>query len=138
MMQLDAPASAVVFRTACALGTCGAPSYAPHPMGFARSKTTWHQSISESPNGAMIRWRGKSLDRAPPRADCSRIELAALPKERDELRLHALGWETANIHLGNLKPRILQEDLKKWPPGWLLQAARKMEKAVLADYADYN
>ena len=34
--------------------------------------------------------------------DCSRIELASLPAERDEARLlHAMGWETANIHLGS-------------------------------------
>jgi hypothetical protein len=71
--------------------------------------------------------------------DCSRIELYALPKNRDEIRLlHAMGWETANVHLGSRKPRVLQADLSKRPPGWLLHAARKMEKAVLADFADYN
>jgi hypothetical protein len=38
--------------------------------------------------------------------DCSRIELAALPRERDETRLlHAMGWETANVHLGSAKGR---------------------------------
>ncbi len=32
---------------------------------------------------------------------CSRIELAVLPSNRDEIRLlFAMGWETANIHLG--------------------------------------
>ena len=67
--------------------------------------------------------------------DCSRIELAALPKERDELRLlHAMGWETANVHLGGAKPAILLKDLHKRPAGWLLQCAHKMEKAVLADF----
>ena len=67
--------------------------------------------------------------------DCSRIELSALPKERDELRLlHAMGWETANVHLGSAKPRVLLADLKKRPRGWLLTAARQMEKAVRADF----
>ncbi len=71
--------------------------------------------------------------------DCSRIELAALPKERDEVRLlQAMGWETANIHLGSVKARVLQNDLKKRPRGWLLAAARKMEKAVQADFEDYS
>jgi len=71
--------------------------------------------------------------------DCSRIELSALPQERDEIRLlHAMGWETANIHLGTLKARTLQADLEKRPRGWLLQAARKMQKAVLADFEDYR
>jgi len=71
--------------------------------------------------------------------DCSRIELSALPKERDELRLlHAMGWETANIHLGTGKAKVLLADLKKRPQGWLLKAARAMEKAVLGDFGDYK
>ncbi len=71
--------------------------------------------------------------------DCSRIELASLPKERDEIRLlHAMGWETANVHLGSAKPRVLAADLAQRPPGWLLEAARKMEKAVMADFAAYS
>src|SRR5438128_11264483 len=33
---------------------------------------------------------------------CLRIELDELPKNRDECRLlFAMGWETANIHLGS-------------------------------------
>lgn len=71
--------------------------------------------------------------------DCSRVELSDLPKERDEVRLlHAMGWETANVHLGTAKPGTLLGDLKKRPRGWLLNAARKMEKAVLADFKDYS
>ena len=71
--------------------------------------------------------------------DCSRVELSDLPRERDEIRLlHAMGWETANVHLGTAKPGILLADLKKRPRGWLLGAARKMEKAVLADFKDYS
>jgi Uncharacterized protein conserved in bacteria (DUF2252) len=67
--------------------------------------------------------------------DCSRIELSALPKEHDELRLlRSMGWETANVHLGSAKPSILLKDLGKRPTSWLLQSARKMEKAVLEDY----
>jgi Uncharacterized protein conserved in bacteria (DUF2252) len=67
--------------------------------------------------------------------DCSRIELSALPKERDELRLlYSMGWETANVHLGSARAAILLKDLQKRPPSWLLQCARKMEKAVLADF----
>jgi hypothetical protein len=71
--------------------------------------------------------------------DCSRIELSALPKERDELRLlHAMGWETANIHLGSAKAKTLLADLKKRPANWLQDSARKMEKAVRADFEDYS
>jgi hypothetical protein len=67
--------------------------------------------------------------------DCSRIELSALPKERDEIRLlHAMGFETANIHLGSVKPRMLNADLRERPAGWLYIAARAMEDAVQADF----
>lgn len=70
--------------------------------------------------------------------DCSRIELSALPKERDEVRLlHAMGFETANIHLGSVKARVLHADLKRRPHGWLLAAAHHMRKAVLADFKEY-
>jgi hypothetical protein len=71
--------------------------------------------------------------------DCSRIELSDIPRQHDEIRLlRAMGWEAANVHLGNIKPRTLLADLKKRPRGWLFQAARAMEKAVLADFADYK
>jgi hypothetical protein len=67
--------------------------------------------------------------------DCSRIELSAMPKERDEIRLlYAMGWETANVHLGSIAARALAADLKKRPRNWLLRAARAMEKSVLADF----
>jgi hypothetical protein len=70
--------------------------------------------------------------------DCSRIELSAMPKERDETRLlHAMGWETANVHLGSAKARELARDLKARPHGWLYRAARKMEDAVSADFKEY-
>jgi hypothetical protein len=67
--------------------------------------------------------------------DCSRIELAEMPKERDEIRLlHAMGWETANVHLGSIKGVKLLADLKKRPRNWLLKAAQAMEKSVRADF----
>jgi hypothetical protein len=71
--------------------------------------------------------------------DCSRVELSALPKERDVFYLlHAMGWETANIHLGSAKPRVLLGDLGKRPAGWLLKAANRMRKAVLEDFKEYS
>ncbi len=58
-----------------------------------------------------------------------------MPKQQDELRLlHAMGWETANIHLGSVKARTLDADLRKRPANWLLRAAQAMEKAVFADF----
>ena len=70
--------------------------------------------------------------------DCSRIELSSLPKERDEMRLfHAMGWETANLHLGTAKARDVLRDLAKRPVGWLWKAANRMEKAVQQDFKEF-
>jgi uncharacterized protein (DUF2252 family) len=67
--------------------------------------------------------------------DCSRIELAALPRERDELRLlHAMGWETANVHLGTAGRRALAAAVRAAGRGWLLKAARRMQEAVAEDW----
>ncbi len=72
--------------------------------------------------------------------DCSRIELATLPKERDEEKLlHAMGWETANVHLGTRKaiPAVLR-DLKKRKSDWLHEAAKAMVKATLKDWEEWR
>lgn len=68
--------------------------------------------------------------------DCSRILLAALPEDRDEERLlHAMGFETANVHLGNRQaiPAVMR-DLDKRREGWLHLAAKRMVKAVTRDW----
>jgi uncharacterized protein (DUF2252 family) len=71
--------------------------------------------------------------------DCSRIELSALPTRHDELRLlRAMGWETANIHLGSRKARTLAADLAKRPRNWLLAASKAMVKAVKRDFEDFR
>jgi len=71
--------------------------------------------------------------------DCSRIELSQLPKKRDALKLlKAMGFETANIHLGtkNAAQRITA-DLKKRPARWLYEAAQAMEQATRADWRSW-
>jgi hypothetical protein len=58
----------------------------------------------------------------------ARIQLAALPNKRDETCLpHAMGWETAKVHLGSAKGRTLATDLKARPPRGY-RAAKKMER----------
>jgi uncharacterized protein (DUF2252 family) len=67
---------------------------------------------------------------------CCRIELASLRALGAEMRLlHAMGWETANIHLGtkNASKTILRH-LKKQKSKWLHEAAGKMIKAVREDW----
>lgn len=70
--------------------------------------------------------------------DCSRIELTSLPKERDERRLlHAMGFETANVHLGSAAAKTLAKDLAARPKGWLHRAAVAMVKAVMGDWQEW-
>jgi Uncharacterized protein conserved in bacteria (DUF2252) len=68
--------------------------------------------------------------------DCSRIELSSLPKTSDELKLlRAMGWETANVHLGT-KPatsRVLW-DLRRRPAKWLTKAVEAMAHATVGDW----
>jgi len=67
---------------------------------------------------------------------CCRVELSVLPTDRDELRLlAAMGWETANIHLGTVDARkYILRHLNRLKPNWLLAAAKDMEKAVNSDW----
>jgi hypothetical protein len=63
-----------------------------------------------------------------------------MPKTRDEARLlHAMGFETANVHLATPKaiPDI-RNDLKNRPNGWLHEAAKLMAKEVEKDWNDWR
>ena len=68
--------------------------------------------------------------------DCARIEISDLPKQRDEIGLrHAMGWEIANIHLGNSDGiTAIQRDLTRRQEGWLHMAAEAMTFAVTEDW----
>jgi hypothetical protein len=67
---------------------------------------------------------------------CSRIELALLPKSRDECRLlFSMGWETANIHLGTPAAiKKIQKHLASQKSSWLYAAATQMSTAVRHDW----
>jgi hypothetical protein len=67
---------------------------------------------------------------------CSRIEVGQLKAQGEELRLlHAMGWETANIHLGTSPARkpILRH-LRKQKGKWLHRATDGMLTAVREDW----
>jgi Uncharacterized protein conserved in bacteria (DUF2252) len=67
--------------------------------------------------------------------DCSRIELSSLPTKHDAMRLlHAMGWETANVHLGTRTAKEIEADLRKHKPGWLQRAALAMVESTLTDW----
>lgn len=69
--------------------------------------------------------------------DCSRIEftVARLAAEQTEL-LHAMGAETANVHIGSGAGRIaaVSRDLEQRSPTWLKVASRAMERVTTDDY----
>lgn len=71
---------------------------------------------------------------------CSRIELHELPTRRDELRLlFAMGWETANIHLGSQNARKqIRRHLAGLKPNWLSAAAKDMAGAVTRDWREWK
>jgi uncharacterized protein (DUF2252 family) len=66
--------------------------------------------------------------------DIARIDLGDLPAERDELKLlRAMGWETANFHLGSKRRKIVTH-LTSLKPRWLQRAAEEMAAATTEDF----
>ena len=82
--------------------------------------------------------RGWLVRRLAP--DCSRIDIDELVHHRDLASLlHAMGAETANIHLGTPKGRKrIRAAWKKLAPDWLETAARKMHKVSLGEWRDFK
>lgn len=68
-------------------------------------------------------------------ADCSRIDIGALPESGDEnMLLYCMGWETANIHLASShKRKDILADLAAKRHGWLKNAVEKMSAHLEAD-----
>jgi uncharacterized protein (DUF2252 family) len=67
---------------------------------------------------------------------CSRIELGDLPDARDEARLlHAMGFETANVHLGTAgAARAIRKELAARKGRWLHDAAKSFGAEVTRDW----
>ncbi|MEA2699973.1 MAG: hypothetical protein QOI66_4244 [Myxococcales bacterium] len=102
---------------------------------------TWRDSDGRlvwGVNDPMMRVVGPWLVRrlAP---HCTRISLGDLPAERDEERLlYAMGFETANIHLGTPHAgRRIAEQLQQRPVRWLRETTKTMVAALEQDYAEY-
>jgi len=87
----------------------------------------------------FVRLKGRWIVRrlAP---DCSRVELASMPRERDENKLlHMMGFETANVHLGTARAaRAILKDLAKRPRNWLHAASGNMVKVTTKDWQDWR
>jgi hypothetical protein len=71
--------------------------------------------------------------------DCTRVELASVPRDKEKGKLlHAMGWETANIHTGSKKTPGILQDLSKRDAHWLHNAAARMVKATTADWEEWR
>ena len=71
--------------------------------------------------------------------DCVKVDLALVPKEREISRLlHAMGWETANVHVGSKNKPAILADLSRRPDRWLHSAAEKMLQATRADWKEWR
>jgi uncharacterized protein (DUF2252 family) len=80
------------------------------------------------------RWIAKRLG-----PDCSRIDLASLPKVRQETALlRAMGWETANIHLGSHIGAEVREHLQSLDRNWLAGASDLMAHAIRTAFHEWQ
>ena len=72
--------------------------------------------------------------------DCSRIELASLPRGGDQRKLlWMMGWETANIHLGSrARAKAVLRDLERRKAGWLGKATERMCEATSNDWRQWR
>ncbi len=71
--------------------------------------------------------------------DCARIELASVPKTKDKSRLlHAMGFETANVHAGSGEAKAIVRYVEKLEAHWLHAAAARMVKATTADWEEWR
>ncbi|MEP6600339.1 MAG: hypothetical protein ABJB49_00850 [Nitrospirota bacterium] len=68
------------------------------------------------------------------------FDIDNLPEERDEeILLHAMGSEAANVHLGSQRQvKNLLKDLHHRKPKWLRSAAKEMANAVRQEWRQYK
>ena len=110
----------------------GAPIAASHRTPLQQENIINHAVRIPDPHMHFL--NGWEVRRLAP--DCCHIELCSLPEERDEERLlYAMGWDTANLHLGSAeKVPELKKDLATRKGRWLRDAAKTMAKATESDW----
>lgn len=71
--------------------------------------------------------------------DCSRVELAGLASAREEAALlRAMGWETANIHLGSGIADKIQKHFRSLDRNWLADASALMVRAIRTAFREWQ
>jgi hypothetical protein len=114
-----------------------APSACAWAEGRGGPRRRWQRRLLQSEHRCgdpFVRLdRAWLLRRLAP--DCRRIDLAGLPTGRDERRLlTAMGWETANVHLGSPSRKAILQDLARREVDWLCRAARTAAGEVTRDF----
>lgn len=72
-------------------------------------------------------------------ADYSRLEIESLSDSDLKSVLQAMGWETANVHLGSSEViKEVQDDLKNREKDWLSEAVEDMLDAIYDDFKDWQ
>ena len=122
-----------------------AKALVPSSVHWARgdqgpSEILYHAVISRAVRSRdpFVQLRGRWIVRrlSP---HCCRVELASLPKDRDELKLlYSMGWETANIHLGTAAVKQVSRHLSNSKGNWLGIAAKHMLNAVIQDWREWR
>src|SRR5262249_18991232 len=111
------------------------PSAAAWARGDKRRKIYVRKLLADAirvPDPYFVVTRHWIIRRLAP--DIARIDLGDLPAERDELKLlRAMGWETANFHLGS-KRRKIAKHLEGLNRRWLEHAAEEIAAATTEDF----
>src|SRR5580704_3471521 len=71
---------------------------------------------------------------------CARIELGDLPSQHDEERLlYAMGFETANVHLGTPRARaILRKQIAARRGHWLHDSAKDLSDQIVREWREWR
>jgi hypothetical protein len=86
----------------------------------------------------FLRQQGNWIGRRLSPSNC-RIEVIDLPKGEDvERLLHAMGFETANLHLGSIPRKKLRKAVDAIKPTVLAKVSRALENAVLRDWKEWR
>jgi hypothetical protein len=72
--------------------------------------------------------------------DASPIEIETMNGQANQDRLlHAMAWETANVHLGTTRAGgRIKNDLRKRPANWLRSAVKDMAKQTIEDWKEWK
>ena len=118
----------------------------PSASVWLRGRIGCHQSYYQTAMNSAVRspdpyqriWKSWLLRRLSP--DSNPIKMEELSGKRDEeILLHAMGSEAANVHLGTRRrAKLLLRDLSKRKSGWLRSAGRRMAKETIREWKEFR